>query len=308
MRIFALSDIHVDFPDNAQWVSSLSAVDYQQDALLLAGDVTHSLPHLAELLASLKAKFAQIFFVPGNHDLWLTGSGHADSLSKLSCILDTCAGLGVQITAAKLGDADRAPVWIVPLHSFYDKPEQSPSDSLYVYRPGEDPDLQAWMDAHEIRWPRAAAERGRPAAHLLGLNDQVMDSPLLGGQIISMSHFLPRRELMYPTPAELAAWPPGLKDRSPWFNFSRVAGSLALERQIRALGSTVHIYGHQHRNRQLVLDGVRYLSYCLGYPRERQLLGVTDEPKLVWDTTGAPISEHGSTHQPQRPQPRGAAV
>ena len=46
MRIFALSDIHVDFDDNAIWVSSLSAQDFREDLLILAGDVSKS-PRIA---------------------------------------------------------------------------------------------------------------------------------------------------------------------------------------------------------------------------------------------------------------------
>ena len=49
-RVFALSDIHVDFDVNAQWVEGLSSVDYRDDVLILAGDVTHVLPKLASCL------------------------------------------------------------------------------------------------------------------------------------------------------------------------------------------------------------------------------------------------------------------
>jgi hypothetical protein len=35
-----------------------------------------------------------------------------------------------------------------------------------------------------------------------------------------------------------------------------------------------------------VIDGVRYVSYCLGYPRERadsRIVCLTGEPLLVWE-------------------------
>ncbi len=56
--------------------------------------------------------------------------------------------------------------------------------------------------------------------------------------------------------------------RAKRFKFSRVAGSTRLEARIRALGSVLHVFGHQHRNRDRVIDGSRYVSNCLGYPRE----------------------------------------
>ena len=51
MRVFALSDIHIDYHENEQWLSRLSSMDYQEDILILAGDVTDN------LLSSLRYLF-----------------------------------------------------------------------------------------------------------------------------------------------------------------------------------------------------------------------------------------------------------
>jgi hypothetical protein len=59
-------------------------------------------------------------------------------------------------------------------------------------------------------------------------------------------------------------------DRAPGFNFSRVAGSGLIDKQLRQFGSTLHVYGHQHINRDREIDGVRYIAHCLGYPKERK--------------------------------------
>ena len=40
MRVFALSDIHIDYNANAKWIESLSVAEYKDDVLILAGDVT----------------------------------------------------------------------------------------------------------------------------------------------------------------------------------------------------------------------------------------------------------------------------
>ena len=102
--------------------------------------------------------------------------------------------------------------------------------------------------------------------------------------IITFSHFVPRAELMYSTPHERQGRT--LVDPHPRFNFSRVAGCLGIDTQIRRLGATIHIYGHQHRNRDRVINGVRYISHCLGYPRERQHVAAPQRltgPILVYD-------------------------
>jgi hypothetical protein len=129
-----------------------------------------------------------------------------------------------------------------------------------------------------VRWPDGHA--GAAAERLLRENEAHL-ARAYDATVVSFSHFLPRREVMFRAPQELAAGAPRQPDRHPAFNFSRVAGSLGIERQLRALGSSVHVYGHQHRNRDRVLEGVRYVSHCLGYPGE----GAAEDalqPKLVY--------------------------
>ena len=68
-------------------------------------------------------------------------------------------------------------------------------------------------------------------------------------------------------------------------NFSRIAGCVGLEKQIRRLNSKIHVYGHQHRNWEWHLDHTSYLSHCLGYPREREknlIDGIDQGPRLIW--------------------------
>jgi hypothetical protein len=98
--------------------------------------------------------------------------------------------------------------------------------------------------------------------------------------VISFSHFLPRRELMF------SPRPHGESDPHPEFNFSRVAGCSGIDDQIRRLGSRVHVYGHQHRNRDVTLEGVRYVSHCRGYPLERARGYLWEDPELkqVWSS------------------------
>jgi hypothetical protein len=71
VRVFACSDLHVDYKENWAWCVALSESAYQHDALIVAGDVTDDLAKLRQTLGLLKQKFGEVFFVPGNHDLWL---------------------------------------------------------------------------------------------------------------------------------------------------------------------------------------------------------------------------------------------
>jgi len=132
-----------------------------------------------------------------------------------------------------------------------------------------------------VRWPQT---NFNPAAYFAGLNKPFLNKKY-DAPVISFSHFLPRREIMFrngkiPTPEVIRKY-----DRNPPFNFSRVAGSAFIEQQLRQLHSVMHIYGHQHINRDRPVDGVRYISNCLGYPAERSRGQITDAGlKMIWDT------------------------
>jgi hypothetical protein len=224
-----------------------------------------------------------VFFVPGNHDLWIVGEGEEDSLRKFHTILELCASLDVGCKPGVVGHGDEA-VCIVPLFSWYTQAEEGP-DTLYRPKAGESESLDMWADFSCIRWPGAATF---PAArHFLALNEPLPRTSL---PRISFSHFLPRQDLIFPSSrAEHAP------DPAPGFNFSRVAGTSALDAQVRALGSAVHVYGHQHRDRCRLVDGIWYVSHCLGYPRERELSGVGEKrPMTIWDETGCLLEASGA--------------
>jgi predicted phosphodiesterase len=294
MRIFALSDVHADHPANAAWLGALSATDYQSDTLILAGDVSDDLETLIRVLDALQAKFARVLFVPGNHELWVRREEAADSIAKFRRVLAVCREAGVDIEPVRHGRGDDC-AWIVPLFGWYATPEEG-ADSLYLPAPGPDRGLRGWRDVRFTRW--TPLDGHSPAEHFVALNEpwitRTYDAP-----VITCSHFLPRQELMFrdgawPGPAPVHGAPagdwrpsaPARPARTPrWFNFSRVAGSRALERQLRRLGAITHVYGHQHRNRRRVLAGVCYVSHCLGTSRERRTgrVGhVGDAPVQVW--------------------------
>ncbi len=64
-RVFAISDLHVDHKENLDFIKSWSNDKYKRDALIVAGDVTDNLALLESTLRILKAKFAEVFYVPG---------------------------------------------------------------------------------------------------------------------------------------------------------------------------------------------------------------------------------------------------
>ena len=96
MRVFALSDMHVDFEVNARWVAGLSAQDYKDDLLILAGDVTDLAGRLQWCLSTLASRFRKVMFVPGNHELWVIREApESNSLQKFAQVAAIAASAGV---------------------------------------------------------------------------------------------------------------------------------------------------------------------------------------------------------------------
>ena len=96
MRIFALSDLHTDFLENLKWLQQLSDIDFKNDVLIVAGDISDKYDRFRETLTLLRNKFETVFFVPGNHDIWLRDNHYVDSIHKFYSIIKTCNELDIK--------------------------------------------------------------------------------------------------------------------------------------------------------------------------------------------------------------------
>ncbi|MGH8032933.1 MAG: metallophosphoesterase [Luteimonas sp.] len=240
MRLFAVSDIHIDHPGNHRWLDGLSAADYRDDVLILAGDVSDSLALLNHCFEALARRFQQVLFVPGNHDLWvLRDRPGLESFGKLELIRALAATHGVAMGPVLCGA-----VSIVPLMSWYDESFGVPEPEL----------RERWMDYRACRWP-AGVESREVNARLLAMNEAALR--VRNRTVVSFSHFVPRLDLLA---ARATATSRLLQP---------VMGSTGLEAQLRRLMPTVHVYGHSHRFVDTTVDGIRYVNCALGYPTEQ---------------------------------------
>jgi len=239
MRVFALSDVHVDYEANARWIAMTSSADYQNDLLILAGDVTDSLKLFEWCLTTLARRFRKVLFVPGNHDLWvIRESRDKTSLQKFREVKNAVESSGASMQPFRMQG-----VSIIPLLGWYDYSFGEPSRQL----------RSTWMDYHACRWPSGFLEK-EIADHFAALNEERV-APV-GDTVITFSHFLPRIDLM---PKSI-----------PMANqlIYPVLGTVQLERQLRRLNPSIHVYGHSHVNRNVKIDGVSYINNAFGYPSE----------------------------------------
>src|SRR5262249_57202163 len=71
MSIYCTSDLHADFGENWSLLEKLPAGQYQGDTLIVAGDIADRTDRIERTLELLRSRFGQVFYTPGNHELWV---------------------------------------------------------------------------------------------------------------------------------------------------------------------------------------------------------------------------------------------
>src|SRR5262249_23124863 len=242
MRVFALSDIHINYDANREWVSNLSSSDYADDVLILGGDISDSLAQFEWCLKTLSRRFAKVLFVPGNHDLWVFQEN--DRTTSIDKFQQVCGVM--ERWDVSMSPFHRDTLSIVPLLGWYDYSFGEPTREL----------RDTWMDYHACRWPEHFSVN-EITEYFLAMNQSVLS--VKNEMVISFSHFVPRIDLMpvWVTSKNRILYP--------------VLGSSRLESQLRQLNSRIHVYGHSHVNRNVTVDGVRYINNAFGYPHETRI-------------------------------------
>jgi len=275
MKVYAVSDLHIDYKENKEWCDNISDADHQNDVIIIAGDVSHDIKKLEETLLLFRRKFDAVFYVPGNHELWVRDADPSirNSIEKFEQILSLCKRIGVHVSPCKIGNHKK--VWVVPLFAWYHENLDSSDDDDYDDEKTKDT-LRGWTDFIMCKWPtnfiqhslnphhgpRTASNHHHqtvsPKDYFASLNAPHMhpyDAP-----VISFSHFVPRRDLLPPKEFLFIPFLP------------KVSGSLEIEKQLRQINSTIHVFGHTHIQCHNTKDGVYYVQNALAYPRERKLL------------------------------------
>ncbi|MFT6791201.1 MAG: putative phosphodiesterase [Cellvibrionaceae bacterium] len=246
MRVFAISDLHIDYKANFNWLASLSQNDYRRDILILAGDVSDDEAKLTHCFHRLSEAFFKVMFVPGNHELWVHRHNYSNttqisSFDKFNRVCALAKSYGV-LTEPYHDDY----LSIYPLFSWYD---------FSFGKPGRDLESQ-WMDFMACHWGENKTML-EVSNFFLQRNPSARKQP--GKTVITFSHFLPRIDLI-----------PSSTPSSLHFIYP-VLGCTRLDQQIRKLGADIHVYGHSHVNRNIHLEGISYHNNAFGYPSENHM-------------------------------------
>ncbi|MDG9701565.1 metallophosphoesterase [Streptomyces sp. DH37] len=261
----AISDLHVGYAENRRIVEALKPSS-PDDWLIVAGDVGELTADIEWALGLLRDRFAQVIWVPGNHELW-TVRQEEDGLrgvARYHRLVALCRRLGV------LTPEDPYPVWtgaggpvrIAPLFLLYDYTFLAPGtttvrESLlkaheagivctdeYLLHPDPHPSREAWCAAR-------VEETERRLTEVAG------DLPL-----VLVNHWpLVRRPTEVLTHQEFAQW----------------CGTVRTADWHTRFGVKAVVYGHLHIPRSTVYDGVPFEEVSLGYPREWRRFGLRSD-------------------------------
>jgi 3',5'-cyclic AMP phosphodiesterase CpdA len=265
-RLLALSDLHVGYKENRALVEDLRPGS-EADWLLVPGDVAERFTDVERALQTLKERFAQVVWAPGNHELWTHGRDEVKlrGEERYRALVELCRGLGVHTPEDPypVWDGPGGPATIVPTFLLYDYtwwPDgaQSREQALQIaYDTGVVCSDERLL--HPDPWPsRDAWCQARVEQTEQRLASLDPDRP-----VVFVNHFPlvrePTRILRYP---EFAQWC-GTELTADWhtrFNAAAV------------------VYGHLHIPRTTWYDGVRFEEVSLGYPREWRRRGGTPDP------------------------------
>lgn len=255
--LFAISDIHVERPENRRAVELLKP-ETEGDWLIVGGDVGDSIEGVEWALGLLSERFARVIWVPGNHELLAQRNDPPELRGerRYQRLVELCRQLGV------VTPEDPYPVWdgaggpatIAPLFLLYDYSfgrNVAPTKEAALrkaHAAGVVCVDEFLLDPHPHQ-SREAWCHTRVAAAERRLDEREQDVPT-----VLINHFplleAPTRVLRHP---EFAQW----------------CGTLLTADWHRRFDAKVVVYGHLHIPRTTWHDGVRFEEVSFGYPRER---------------------------------------
>ncbi len=253
-RLYAISDLHLERAINRQALDALPA--HPEDWLIVAGDMAESEVCFRFGLEILSQRFEQLFWVPGNHELWTLPSdprGYRGE-DRYQHFVSICHEYGVltpEDPYVQWSEAE-TPHIIAPIFTLYDysfSPDGlSPQGAIeWAMASGIlcTDEYYLYPDPYPSRsdWCRARCE----------YTSQRLEVAAQHAPLVLINHFPLRQDLaILPLVPRFSIWC-GTRQTTDWHQRYRVS---------------VVVYGHLHIRKTQFRDGVRFEEVSLGYPKQ----------------------------------------
>lgn len=252
MKLYAISDLHVRYPENRKALEALP--EHPDDWLIVGGDVGETEEHLAYALRLLRKRFRQLIWVPGNHELWTLPKdpnrlrGEARYLSMVAL----CREHGVLTPEDPFPQwpGSPTPLFLVPMFLLYD----------YTFRPDDVPVERSveWAMAagllcadEAVLFPEPFPSRSEWCAARCEATQARLEQLPKDAETVLINHFPLRQDhAILPAIPRFSIWC-GTRRTTDWHLRYR---------------ARVVVSGHLHIRSTRWKDGVRFEEVSLGNP------------------------------------------
>ncbi|OAL32899.1 hypothetical protein AYO20_07690 [Fonsecaea nubica] len=310
MKLYAISDLHLSYKHNREALYDLRP--HLDDSLIICGDVGEKIEHLHEAFKITTKLFKQVFWVPGNHELYTLpghsnrGEGHEeDALDeelrgdfKYQECIRVANEYGVITPEDEYvkWEGEGGPCIICPLFTLYD----------YSFRPDDvsREDALEWaMEENIVATDEALLHPDPYLSRDLWCEDRVARAEerleatsQRGIPLVLVNHWPLRQDtITIPLIPRFSLWC-GTKKTEDWHT---------------RFNAKVVVTGHLHVRRTDWRDGVRFEEVSLGYPKQwqvarekgldvndllREILPAPDmqdpgDGKTIWRRSGKPSTD-----------------
>ncbi|KAI1610341.1 transposase [Exophiala viscosa] len=300
MRLYAISDLHITYKQNKEALSELKA--HPDDSLIICGDVGERIEHLQEAFEVTTRLFKQVFWVPGNHELYTLPGNKAEDEEldhelkgefKYRECLRVANEHGVITPEDEFvkWDGEGGPCLICPIFTLYDysfRPSHVTRENALDWAMEEN----VYATDEALLHPDPYESRDDWCEQLvIKTEERLKQAAERNIPLIIINHWPLREDLItIPSIPRFSLWC-GTKKTEDWHT---------------RFNAKVVVTGHLHVRRTDWIDGVRFEEVSLGYPRQwqaakdrgldindllREILPGIPEPedkRTVWRRSGVP--------------------
>ncbi|RMZ83076.1 hypothetical protein DV738_g1416, partial [Chaetothyriales sp. CBS 135597] len=255
MRLLAIADLHISHKSNKEALYQLR--EHPDDGLIICGDVGEKLEHLRTVFELTKQLFKQVWWVPGNHELYTLPNERAGlrGEQKYNECVRVANEYGVITPEDEYvrWDGDGGPCIVAPIFTLYDysfRPDSVKREDALDWAAETDvmatDEVLLHPDPYPSRDAWCTALVNRTSARL-------EKAAALGLPLIIANHWPLRQDLV-----KLVRIP----------RFSLWCGTKLTEDWHTRFNAKVVVSGHLHIRRTDHIDYVRFEEVSLGYPKQ----------------------------------------